>query len=93
MEEEKFLTQLPEEIIRHIGSFLSYQDVTRLSITCHRMKAIFPRFIALKGSTIDQKGPSDGNWIPEKYFDTPKFASKVKKLSISMKWRDQVPNL
>ena len=104
MEREKYLTRLPEEILRHIATFLSYQDVTRLSMTCHLMKRILPIFKLIDGPVIKERDPLDGrgypaittegHWLygsgPFHYFDTPKFASKVKELTISMKWKDQV---
>ena len=104
MEREKYLTRLPEEILRHIATFLSYQDVTRLSMTCHLMKEILPIFKLINGPVIHERDPLDsrgypaitteGHWLygsgPFHYFDTPTFTSKVKELTISMKWKDQV---
>ena len=90
MEEKEGLNHLPEEILRHIASFLPYQDVVRLSMTCHRMKLILPTFLLGKGPLVNQLGPNDGHWTPEHYFDTPILTSRPQKVTISMKWRDQV---
>ena len=96
MERENFINQLPEEILLHFATFLSYQDVARLSMTCHHMKGILPIFKCIKGPIINEEDPryGRGHWLygsgPFHYFDTPTFTSKVKELTISMKWKDQV---
>ena len=84
------ICHLPEEILRYIASFLSSHDVTRLSMTCHQMKKIMPVFLLKLGPDINQLGPKDGHWTPEFYFNSPKFTSRLRKVTISMRWNDQV---
>ena len=81
---------IPEEILCHIASFLPFQDVIRLSNTCQQMKRILPCFKECKGPNVDERGPNDGDWTPEWYFDMPRLTSSVQKLIISMTWKDQV---
>ena len=81
---------MPEEILRHVSRFLHYRDIRRLAMTCIRMKKILPEFKEVKGPDINEKGPSDGDWCPTWYFDTPRLTSSVHRLKISMSWKDQV---
>ena len=90
MEGEMCISHLPEEILRYIASFLSPNDVTRLSMTCHQMKKIMPVFLLKHGPDINQLGPKDGHWTPEFYCNSPKFTSRLRKVTISMRWNDQV---
>ena len=90
MEGEMCISHLPEEILQYIASFLSPHDVTRLSMTCHQIKKILPVFLHKNGPDINQLGPRDGHWTPEFYFNSPKFTSRPKKVTISMRWNDQV---
>ena len=89
---EMYISHLPEEILLHIASFLTPYDITRLSMTCHQMKRILPVFLFQieHGPDINQLGPPDGHWTPEFYFNTSKFKSRVKKVTMSMRWNDQV---
>lgn len=93
MEDRHSLNVMPEEILRYIAKFLHYQDVIHLSMTCHHMNRILPSFTQVKGPNLDISGPSDGNWTPEWYFDTPRLASPVHKITISMIWKDQVTSI
>ena len=90
MEGEMCISHLPEEILQYIASFLSPHDVTRLSMTCHQIKKILPVFLHKNGPDINQLGPRDGHWTPEFYFNSPKFTARPKKVTISMRWNDQV---
>ena len=78
------ISHLPEEILQYIASFLSPHDVTRLSMTCHQIKKILPVFLRKNGPDINQLGPRDGHWTPEFYFNSPKFTSRPKKVTISI---------
>ena len=93
MEVQSYICQLPEEILCYIASFLSPKDVTRLSMTCCQMRRILPTFIVIHGPGINQIGPSDGHWTPEFYFNAPKLTSRLKTVTISMSWHDQVKSI
>ena len=93
MEDKQSLNLMPEEILRHIANFLHYQDVIHLSMTCQHMNRILPSFRQVKGPNLDISGPRDGHWTPEWYFDTPRLTTPLQKITISMKWKDQVKSL
>ena len=48
----------------------------------------YPKVI--QGPNINERGPNDGNFKPEKYFKCPVLDHKVEKIDVSFKWRDQV---
>ena len=46
--------------------------------------------MTVEGPDIHERGPHDGNFEPTKYFKCPILDSKVEKIEMSMKWKDQV---
>ena len=108
MEEEALILLMPEEVLLHVARFLPFRDVVNLSVTCHRMKYVMkyvlPKFRLdvqeIKGPDLIEEGAYTGDWDPLHYFDTPRLTSfehwkfdSVWKLTISMKWKDQVDKL
>ena len=90
MEHEQCLDCIPEEILRHIASFLSIRDVKNLSFTCVRLKRVLPSYKEIRGPDLRDSGPSEGHWTPELYFGSPRLTSPIQRLIMSMKWKDQV---
>lgn len=84
---------LPDEIVLYISDFLSITDVCRFSNVNKKLRSILPRCSGFLGYDIEEHGPSGGHWIPSHYLDGPVMESKLKQLRISMKWKDQVPNI
>ena len=87
---QQCLDSMPEEILRHIASFLSIRDVKNLSFTCVRLKRVLPSYKEIRGPDLRDSGPSEGHWTPECYFGSPRLTSPIQKLIMSMKWKDQV---
>ena len=48
----------------------------------------YPKVI--QGPNINEMGPNDGDFQPEKYFECPVLDHKVEKIDLSFKWKDQV---
>ena len=83
-------SELPEAVILHIAELLSIEDVDKLSKTCQRFKGILPKYSFIKGYDINEIGQSRGDWEPTQYFEGPFMEAKVHKLTVSMRWKDQV---
>ena len=74
MEETDDLNELPDEIVRHVVSFLSYEDIANLSMTCNQMKRILPTFKFIKGPIInegdyEERSQGDGPRWKEAYVE------------------------
>lgn len=84
---------LDDLALRHIARFLSAEDIVRLGRTSKRMHSIMPRVVLATeewlGEDFHIYGFGVGLGYPELYFETPKLPSTVKKLSLSVTWKDQ----
>jgi len=60
-----------------------------LSHTSQRFYAVLPKYSIIRGKDFTIRGPPGGHWSPEKYFDTRPLIKPVKKLSLSLTWKDQ----
>ena len=83
------LVSLPDLVLVRIGSFLIPEDNQSLGLTCKRLYSVLPRYLVLKGKDFEINGPSWGHFTPEPYFNGPALTGRVKKLFISLIWRDQ----
>ena len=83
------LDSLPELILLTVSDFLSLEDCARLAQTCRRLYEILPRFLVIRGKDFHGYGPSGGQFWPELYFEGPVFTTKIKKVSLSITWKDQ----
>ena len=83
------LTSLPELVLLKIESFLKEEDSQSLGLACKRLQSVCPRYLVMRGKDFKIKGPAWGHFTPEHYFDGPRLTGSVKKLSISLKWKDQ----
>ncbi len=80
---------LPNLVWCHVADFLCPEDIAKLSQTCHRLHSVLPHFLILRGEDFKIYGPNGGHWAPEFYFNGPLLHSIVKKLSLSVQWKDQ----
>ena len=48
----------------------------------------YPKVI--QGHNIDESGPYEGHFHPEKYFECPVLDHMVEKINVSFQWKDQV---
>ena len=75
----------------HITRFLDPEDIVRFGRTCRRIYSLMPRIIPTtevwKGKDFFVSGP----YIcpNELYFDGPVLSGSVKKLDMSVLWKDQ----
>ena len=83
------LEKMPDLMLSHLAEFLSPEDTTRLAQTCSRLHSVLPRYMVMRGKDFNIRGPSGGHWAPEPYFDGPPLTSTVKKLTMSLTWKDQ----
>lgn len=85
---------LPDLALLHIVDLLCPEDVARLAQTCRRFHSLLPRFLVIRGKDFHVRGPTYQQSVtvgapPEIYFDGPPFTSAVKKLTMSLVWKDQ----
>merc|ERR1719228_49238 len=83
------LKNLPELVLLHIARYLSVEQKIVLSQTCKSLYLILPKFLRIKGKDFDKRGPYDGHWCPERYFDGPRLRRRVKTLKMWVSWKDQ----
>lgn len=85
------LEELDDLALIHITRFLDPEDIVRLGRTCRRIHSLVPRIIPFtqewKGKDFHVSGP----YVcpDELYFDGPVLSGSVKKLAMSVSWKDQ----
>ena len=89
MSESVRLDSLPDVILDRLSDFLVLEDCARLAQTCHRLYEVLPRFLVIRGKDFKASGPHGGHFCPELYFEGPVFTAKIKKVSLSIQWKDQ----
>ena len=85
---------LPDLVLLSIVDFLCPEDVARLGQACRRFHSLVPRFLVMRGKDFHVQGPTYHQSVtvgapPEVYFDGPPFTCAVKKLTMSLVWKDQ----
>ena len=89
------LSNMPELVLMRVADYLRPEDTARLASTCRRLHSILPAFLVMKGKDFRADGPSaytesvKNGAPPELYFDGPPLTSTVKKLNMSVVWKDQ----
>ena len=83
------LELLPAVVLQHIVTYLSAEDTVRLARTCRRLYSSLPSFVVMRGLDFHIYGPRKGHWCPELYFNGPILTRPVKRLTISLTWKDQ----
>ena len=88
------LSDMPELVLLRMADYLCPEDTVRLARTCRRFYSILPSFLVMKGKDFHTVGPSYQESVrngapPELYFDGPPLTSTVKKLNMSLVWKDQ----
>lgn len=83
------LSSLPVLVLLKIESFLKEEDSQSLSLACKRLYSVFPHYLVMRGEDFKISGPAWGHFTPEHYFSGPRLTRSVKKLLISLKWKDQ----
>ena len=86
------LKQLPDLALDLIAQYLTREDLVSLSETCTRfayLRKFLPEFQDITGHNLNKRGPEDGHFCPETYFDGPVMAQRMKSLNMEWEWRDQ----
>ena len=86
------LKLLPDLALDIIAQFLIPSDLVSLSQSCTRfvyLRKYLPEFQDISGDNFNKRGPQDGCFCPEIYFDGPVMAQKMKSLNMEWEWRDQ----
>ena len=88
------LSDTPHLVLLHMANYLSPEDTVRLAMTCRRFYSILPSFIVMNGKDFHAVGPTYEESVrkgapPELYFDGPPLTTTVKKLTMSVVWKDQ----
>jgi len=86
------LSDLPDLVLLNVANHLSNDDARNLSLTCKQFQNILPIYKyprVVKGPNVDERGPHDGNFVPTEYFRCPNLDSKVERIDMSMRWKDQ----
>lgn len=83
------MDKLPDLVLSRLLNYLSPEDTVRLARTCRRLYSLLPRYMVFYGPNFNIDGPRRGHWAPELYFDGPQFAGVVKKVQMSLTWKDQ----
>ena len=80
---------MPELVLLRIADYLAPEDIVHLAQTCRRAYSVLPRFLLIRGNDFTVRGPPGGHWAPELYFDGPKLNKSIRKLTVSLEWKDQ----
>lgn len=88
------LSDMPDLVLLHMADYLCPEDTVRLARTCRRFYSILPSFLIMKGKDFHAVGPSYQESVrngapPELFFDGPPLTSTVKRLNMSLVWKDQ----
>ena len=83
------ITQLPDLVLLRIAKYLTPDSICKWSMTCRRLYTVLPHFLVMRGDDFHIYGPSGGHWAPEPYFEGPVLIRRVKKLTLSVLWKDQ----
>lgn len=85
------LSVMPDLVLMRVADFLCPEDTVRLAKTCRRFYSILPSFLVMKGEDFHVLGPGRNapSRPPELYFDGPPLTSTVKRLNMSLVWKDQ----
>ena len=87
------MEKLDDLALLHIARFLNPEDIVNLGRSCKRLHSVMPRITMADekwlGDDFHIVGPGGGHFCPEKYFDTSELCSSVKKLTLSVAWKDQ----
>ena len=90
------LEEVPELVLLCIARHLPTDDARNLSMTCQKFKNILPTYpnpLIIKGPNFDERQHhSDWHFTPKKYFQSPILESRVERIDMKMKWKDQVCN-
>ena len=85
------LEELDDLALINITRFLDPEDIVRLGRTCRRIHSLMPQIIPTKEEWKGEDFSVSGPYIchDELYFDGPVLSSSVKKLAMSVLWKDQ----
>ena len=89
------LMNFPDTSLIIIAQYLPAADLVSLCDTHPRfsyLRTYLPEYLELPGEKINRSGPNYGDFIPELYFESPIMNQRIKKITLSFRWRDQGSN-
>ena len=89
MAEAGDFTQLPELALLRIAKYLTPDSICKWSMTCRRLYRALPHFLVMRGDEFHIYGPNGDHWAPKPYFEGPVLTRQVRKLTLSVLWKDQ----
>ena len=92
-DDESPLIKLPSLVLELIAArYLSAKDLVSLSNSCtnfHYLRKYLPEYLYLTGENFNLRGPDDGHFCPELYFEGPVMDQRMRSVSLEWAWRDQ----
>eukprot|EP00092_Neocalanus_flemingeri_P030032 GFUD01032606.1.p1 GENE.GFUD01032606.1~~GFUD01032606.1.p1 ORF type:complete len:182 (+),score=32.11 GFUD01032606.1:136-681(+) len=86
------LCNLPDLALNGIAEYLEPKDIINLSDSSpsfEDLRRFLPKYQDINGDKFHKKGPRDGDFEPETYFDGPEMNQGAKSIKMNFKWRDQ----
>jgi len=83
---------LPDTALIIIAKNLPPGDLINLCTTNNRfnfLRFYLPDSIDIPGENLERRGPRDGHFEPEHYFDSPVMNQKVRSITMTFEWVDQ----
>ena len=87
------IVNLPDLALQVIAKYLEPKDIIHMaeaSPCFEDMRRFLPKYQEIIGQEFEKRGPHDGDFVPELYFDGPKMNQGAKSIKMSFQWRDQV---
>ena len=90
---EKNICDLPDLALNGIAEYLEPKDIIHLSESTpyfEDLRRFLPKYQDISGQDFHKRGPYDGDFVPETYFDGPEMNQGAKSLKMNLQWKDQV---
>ena len=87
------LVNLPDLALNGIAEYLEPKDIIHLcdSSPCFEdLRRFLPKYQDITGEDFHKRGPNEGDFEPETYFEGPEMNQGAKSIKMNFKWKDQV---
>ena len=85
------LVNLPDLALNGIAEYLEPKDIIHLcdSSPCFAdLRRFLPKYLDIKGEDFHKRGPDDGDFEPETYFDGPEMNQGAYSIKMNFQWKD-----
>ena len=86
------LTELPSLALDIVAQSLSARDLVSLTESCTSLRYLrkyLPECLHITGQNFKKRGPDDGHFCPEIYFEGPVMVQRMRSVSMEWDWKDQ----